>query len=302
MLAHEPSYRRIVIRRRSPNAELLRHATGKDAPEEIFIRLSESFRDYLKPNSSDASRIEMKRPIGDPELDRLLATATQLGLRLPLHRADHPMQVSILDYTGFSEAEIEAADLVECQRFNPFIASSSAQFPAQITRIAADRYIKQCKKRTIGSLVNLYHLLAVRGEAKTALEAANLRGLVLLPLVPDSGGWASGIEPLYLVWSSHVFPPVECDLCVDGDYNLFRSTERDTCTLSRPCYLLDGFSVSPQLRYSHLDPSTFDVAITRELLGGASDHYRKLVFSQRARKVLERVDKRLKYTPVLMDA
>lgn len=299
MLIHESSQREICIRKRSSNAEFLRHPPGQDAPQEIFGKLASEFPDYLQPNRFDALRIQMKLPIDHPDLDRLLAAATQLGLAPQKHRADLPTQIEIRDFAGFSAAEIESADFVECMRFSPFIVSSSQQDSVSVTRIASDRYIKQSKNKTIGSFVNLYHLLAVRGVAKAALEEANLIGLELLPLVPDSGEWTYGIEPLHLVWSSHELPPVEGELFVDGDYEIFRSAERDTRALRRPCHLLDGCQASPQLRYCGLDPGTLDVGVSREWIGGPSDHYRKIIYSQRARRVLEDIDKNFHYRPVI---
>jgi hypothetical protein len=258
MLAQDPTQRLISITRRSPNAEFLGHHPDKDAPPDVFDGLAKEFQEYLKPDRFRASWIEMKLPIEHPDLDRLLSAATALGLRLPRHSRDEPRQITILDYVGFTPVEIEGADFVECQRFNPFIACASQKEPQKLDRIASNQYIKQCRNRQIGAFVNLYHLMAVRGEAKAALEAAHLRGLELIPLVPDSSGWPTGVDPLHLIWSSHTLPPLDGELVLDGD-----------------------FKVAPQLRYCGLDPSRVDVAITHEVFFD-SPHYHRIIYSQKA--------------------
>jgi len=275
MLAHGPTQRTITIRRRSANAEFLGHHPDKDAPAEVFDRLAEEFGNYLKPDRFRASWIEMKLPIEDPELDRLLSAATSLGLRLPRHSRDQPQQITILDHVGFVPREVESADFVECQRFKPSIACTSAKEPKRLDRIASNQYIKQCKNRQIGAFVNLYHLIAVRGDAKAALEAADLKGLQLIPLVPDALEWPTGIEPLHLVWSTHRLQPLDGELVLYGD-----------------------FQVIPQLRYFGLDPSLADVAVTHECFGD-SPHYHRIIYSQKARLVLESIDAELQYRPVV---
>lgn len=275
MLAQEPSQRLIAIRKRSPNAPFLGHHPEKDAPAEIFDRLAQDFEAYLKPDKFRASRIEMKLPISDPELDRLLSAATALGLKLPRHSRDLSSQVTIRDYIGFTVTEIAESEFVECQRFNPFIVCSSENAPHDLTRVASNQYIKQCKNRKIGAFVNLFHLLAVRGSAKDALETARLKGLELVPLVPDSGCWPDGIEPLHLVWSSNRLPALAGGLVHDGD-----------------------FQVRPQLHYSGLETSKIDIAITGECFGD-SPHYHRIIYSQRARAVLESIDTELQYQPVI---
>ena len=274
MLAQEPSQRLIVIRKRSLSAS----HPDKDAPAEVFDRLAQDFEDYLKPDKFRASRIEMKLPISDPELVRLLSAATGLGLKLPKHSREQPSQVTIRDYLGFTAEEIEEAEFVECQRFNPFIACSSENDPHDLSRVASNQYVKQCKNRQIGAFVNLFHLLAVRGDAKAALDAANLKGLELVPLFPDSGGWPDGIEPLHLIWSSSRLPALEGGIVQDGD-----------------------FQVQPQLRYHSLDSSKIDIAITEECFGD-SPHYHRIIYSQRAREVLESIDTELQYRPVVTSA
>ena len=277
MLTQDPSQRLISIRKRNANAEFLGHHPDKNVPAAVFDRLAEEFQDYLKPDRFRASWIEMKLPIEDPELNRLLSTATSLGLRLPRHSRDEPRQITIQDYIGFTPKDIEGADFVECQRFSPFIVCSSADEPSNLNRVASNQYIKQCKNRQIGAFVNLYHLLAVRGDAKAALEKADLKGLDLLPLTPDSGNWPSGIEPLYLLWSTVSLPSLDGDPVLEGD-----------------------FQVVPQLRYTALDSSKIDIAVTDECFG-TSPHYRRIIYSQRARKVLESIDCELHYRPVIQE-
>jgi hypothetical protein len=198
--------------------------------------------------------------------------------KLPKHSREKPIQVTIRDYIGFTAAEIEGAEFVECQRFNPFIVCSSENDPHDLSRVASNQYVKQCKNRQIGAFVNLFHLLAVRGDAKAALEAADLKGLELVPLIPDRGSWPDDIEPLHLIWASNRLPALEGDLVQDGD-----------------------FQVQPQLRYAGLDSSKIDIAISHECFGD-SPHYHRIVYSQRARRVLESIDADLQYRPVITNA
>lgn len=164
---------------------------------------------------------------------------------------------------------------MECRRFNPFIICSSDVAPGELKRVASNQYIKQCRNRQIGAFVNLFHLLAVRGQAKAALESADLHGLDLVPLVPDTVDWPVGIKPLHLVWSSLRLLPMDGELVRDGD-----------------------FQVVPQLRYAGLDSSGIDIAITDECFGN-SPHYHRIVYSKRAREVLESIDSELHYFPVI---
>lgn len=293
MSAEKHSQRRISIVKRSPNAAFLGHLPDQDAPEAIFKRLSDDFREYLKPNPFDPSSIEMKLPFGHPDLDRLLVSARELGLAIPKDGSEHSMGVRISDFIVYSDSEIEAARFVECERFAPFIASPSEINFGPVERIASDRYIKQSKNRTFGSLVNLYHLLAVRGKAIAILRAANLKGLLLIPMVPDNG-WPQGIEPLSLVWSEETFPPLDEESFVERlgiTIQGRRKVEK---------VRVDGYRVHPRLRYVTREVPDVDVAITNEQFG-KTPHYHGLIFSRKARRALESVDKELSFTPVITD-
>jgi len=293
------SVRRITIEKRSENAELLRHSSSKGAPGPIFDALAARFPDYVVAGS----RIELKRPLSDPALEDLMAAAMEAGLTPQQHRADVPAQVQFLDYRAYSETEIDAAPLLTCERHSPFIGSVDfdPQSPCAGLHVLRDQWFERCKSREFGSLVNLYHLLAVRGAAKSALESAGLKGLKLTMLPTDSpeGDWPDGIEPLHLLWSDQVLPEVDADL-FDNRHEVFRSNQRDFTNLQSECYLLGGHDVSPPLRYRHLDLSGFDVAITRERFGGKQPCYHQLVYSQKARQVLERLDRQLIFKPVLI--
>ena len=233
----------------------------------------------------------MQLPIGHPNLDRLLASARELGLAIPKDGSEHSMGVTISDFFEYSDNEVDAARFVECERYAPFIASPSHVDFGPVERIASDRYIKQCKNRSFGSLVNLYHLLAVRGEASETLRAANLKGLSLIPVVPDNG-WPAGIEPLSLVWSDEKFPPLDEDSFVE------RLGIRIQGGRKLEKVRVDGYRVSPRLKYLTREVPEVDVALTHEQFG-VTPHYHGLVFSRRARRALESIDKKLSFKPVI---
>ncbi len=232
-----------------------------------------------------------------------MTAAIGAGLTPQKHRADVPAQLQIIDYRAYSDVEIDTAPLVTCERHSPFIASVDfdSASPCLGLRVNQDQWFKRCKDRELGSMVNLFHLLAVRGAAKRALESAGLDGLqlMMLPTNSPSGDWPEGIEPLHLIWSERVLPEVDADL-FDNRREVFRSAQRDFTNLKSECYLLDGHDVSPPLRYQKLDTSAFDVAITRERFGGKQPCYHQIAYSQKARRALEALDRKLIFKPVLI--
>ncbi len=230
-----------------------------------------------------------------------MAAAIEAGLTPQKHRADVPAQVEISDFRVYTAAEIDSAPLLTCEGHDPFIGSVvlDPESPAAGLRLKRDQWFKRCKKRQFGSMVNLYHLLAVRGAAKQAMELAELRGLKLMMMPTDSatGEWPEEIEPLHLIWSEWVLPEVNNEL-FNNQHEVFRSSERDFTNLQSGCFLLDGHKISPALRYRAFDTSSFDVAVTRERFGGTQQCYSQIVYSQRARRVLEQLDSKLIFRPV----
>lgn len=271
------SVRSITIYLRSPNAEFLKHPPSQGAPEPIFTALARRFPDYVVAGS----RIELKRPLSDPALEELMEAAIEAGLTPQKHRRDIPAQVQIIDYRAYTAAEIDAAPLLTCERHDPFIGSVDFDSKSDCIGLCVQRtqWLKRCKNREFGSMVNLFHLLAVRGAAKGILEAAGLKELKLirLPTNAPSGDWPDGIEPLHLIWSAHMLP--EVDSAFDSPH---------------------AYELLPPLRYKNLDTKGFDVAITRDQFGAKHPCYRNVVYSQKARGVLERIDKQLVFKPVFV--
>ena len=280
------SQRCIRVSKRSPNADYLGHPPDRDAPEEVFRVLAGEFGDYLQPKHREASWIEMTLPICHPDLDRLLSRAEELGLVIPKDGAEESKGLRITDFIVYSEREIEEAKFVESRRHSPFIASNSQIDSGPIESIASDRYIKQCKNRNFGSFVNLYHLLAVRGKALEALQKANLKGLTLIRLEPDKG-WPEGIEPLHLIWSESKFPPLD-------EANYVEKPGKWMVEKLR----VDGYRMPQRLHYLTREVPDLDVALTHEQFW-KTPHYHHVIFSQKARAVLQSLDKQLSFIPVV---
>jgi hypothetical protein len=160
------------------------------------------------------------------------------------------------------------------------------------------RDFKRYKNKQFGAIVNLFHLLAVRGSAKDTLQSSRLKGLKLIPLPTDAddGAWPKEVEQLFLLWSDEMLPTVDSDL-FDNANRVFRSENRN---LSQACYLLNRHDMAPQLRYRDLGKINFDVALTVERFGGVEAPYHKVVYSQKARRILEKIDKSLIFKPVIV--
>jgi len=300
MSLHFESVRVIKICRRSPDAGEMGDPPMQYAPIPVFDALAARFPEFV---AGRGHRIELTRHPADPALETLLRAAVELGLKLPANRAEWPVQVDITDYTAYSLEDIDAAPLVTCQRLDPFIGSVDfeAGSPCIGLHIRQDQWFKKCRNRQIGTMTGKRDLLAVRGAARKALESAGLRGLRLLPL-PLQGGsdaWPDGIEPLHVVWSDRMLPEADLEL-YDNRYRIFRPADVDFKNLADECFPLNGYEQDPPPRYRALDPATFDVAITHERYWGKQECYHKVVYSQKARRVLEKLDGKLIYSPVFI--
>lgn len=188
----------------------------------------------------------------------------------------------------------------ECTRENPFIASPAldAEYTGVGLRVVGDQYITKSRNRDYGSFINLYHLLAVRGRAKEEIQSAGLKGLRLLELQTtlEGGTWPDGIEPLYLIWSDYILPPTASEL-IDRHS---RPVDRSAGGFSYPddgCYLKAGPLAS--LEYVSLERSDFDIGVTFENFGGRWDCYRRIVYSQKAAELLQKLMTKLRLRPVI---
>lgn len=187
----------------------------------------------------------------------------------------------------------------ECTRENPFIANAAldTEFAGVGLRVEQDQYIKKSKNREYGSFINLYHLLAVRGQAMKEIQSANLKGLRLIKLetMLDGGHWPDGIEPLHLVWSHYVLPPTRSKLIDRHSQPVDPSTHGFSYPVDG-CYLATGPLAS--LEYQSLDVDDFDIGITFENFGGRWDCYRRIVYSQKAANLFQSIMTNLRLKPV----
>ena len=189
----------------------------------------------------------------------------------------------------------------ECIRLKPFIASAALDtgFSGVGLRVEKDQYIKRSKNREYGSFINLYNLLAVRGQAMEQIQSADLKGLRLIKLKTtlEGGHWPDEIEPLHLIWSHYILPPT-CSRLIDRHSRPVDPTEPDFSYPVDGCYLEAGPPAS--LEYNALDEDEFDIGITFENFGGKWDCYRRIVYSQRATDLLQTIMKDLHLRPVIV--
>jgi hypothetical protein len=283
------SIRRIRLARRNPNYRVMEDDPRKDVPEGIFERIVARYPDYRVSETL----LVLERPKGHPELDEFLAFASTAGAKIQRDRSDTPAQIWIMDYRKFGEEEIDLAGFVECLLYKPTIAGVESVPEENGLGLRCLRP-KGSRRQEFGSVPNLYHILAVRGDAKRRLESEQLKHLTLLPVLTNKEeGWADESEPMYWIWSDFQLPPVDLPV-FDDNGNVFKSGEGP----SQRCYLLDGYEMNPQLKYAKLEEGGFDIAYSCERFGGAEPCYHKLVYSQKARKVLEDIGMKIEAVPV----
>jgi hypothetical protein len=293
------SVRKIRIAKRNPNYQFLRQDPGKDVPEEIFDVIATRFPNYL----TSETLLHLERPKGHPELDEFLQFAVQAGVTLPKDRSAKPAQITILDYEVYTREAQDAAAFVECAMQKPtFESVDTVQGEDGLgLRYLFSRHSKHTEDQIFGAVVNLHHVIAVRGKAKAHLESADLKQLSFVPIRTDApdGGWPSDIEPLYFVWSEYGLPPVA--LPVFDNFGVVYPPEGRPEKIKRGCYLLDGYEMNASLKYKHVDHGAFDIARSYERFGGDQPCYHKLVYSQRARRALEAIGMNLELRPVVSE-
>lgn len=188
----------------------------------------------------------------------------------------------------------------ECTLENPFIASAAldTEFAGVGLRVERDKYLKKSKNREYGSFINLYHLLAVRGQAMAEIRSANLKGLKLIALetILDGGKWPDGIEPLHLVWSDYVLPPTSSKLTDRHSQPVDPSTPGFFYPAGG-CYLEAGPLAG--LEYEALNDEAFDIGITFENFGGGFDCYRRIIYSQKATDLFQGIMTNLRLSLVI---
>lgn len=270
------SHRRITVRLKSPNADFLGHHPNKGVAEAVFAEIAERFSGY----KASKSRIELMLPLGHPDLDAFIEYAKTLDL-VVMPSSKEQSQVEILDYTKPSLEDLAAARYVECGLFEPVFVCFT-EIGSDLGLGLESESLAESKNLEFGSILNLPHLIVVRGEAKRKIESSNLSGLSLLPVPTELSDrkWPDGLEPLFFVWSSVILPEIDTEvLQAEGG-----------------CRLVDGYEIRPQLRYLKGIPET-DIGLSHEIFG-SSECYRRIVYSQKAKMVLEECGMKLEYVPV----
>lgn len=282
----ESSHRRITARLRSENAAFIGHHPNRGVPKQEFLILCQEFPGYIRTQD----RIELFLPFEHPELTRFLSVCKHLGLTLP---NDHfeIQPIEIIDYTKPSKSEISASKYLECYMYESIIRTPLYATPEGQFRFKNSSYLKQSAKKLYGSFGDLSHLIAVGGAAKETLEKSELMGLSFEPI-----HGCDGVEPLWILWGSLVLPPMDMNI-VDNRGNRFKSCEVDYEHLTTECYLCDKYELLPRATYADL-PFEFDVAITKERLTGRSKAYHRVIYSQKAKTVLEEIGMKLVCVPV----
>jgi hypothetical protein len=287
--AIKSSHRRISARLRSENAAFLGHPPTKDVPRHEFLMLCREFPNY----KVSEYRIELFLPFEHPDLTSFLSECIRLGLTLP---NDHfeVQQIEIIDYTKPSKGEISTSKYLECYMYESIIRTPFSATPEGQFRFNSSNYLKQSAKKLYGSFGDLSHIIAVGGAAKDTLEKSELVGLSFEPI-----HGCDGVEPLWILWSSLVLPPMDMNV-VDNRGNRFQSCEVDYEHLTTECYLCDKYELLPRATYADL-PFEFDVAITKERLTGRSKAYHRVIYSQKAKAVLEKIGMKLVCVPVTVN-
>lgn len=273
----QQSSRRVRVSRRNPNADLLGYDPEDDAPSELFQLLVEAFPQFQK--TSDLIEFEAFRD--NAGLEEFLSYAKKMGARIQRFRGE-PADVKIIDYTKPSADEILNSSFVECGLFDTLwghVNETGVGFGLGFSSKQLTKY----SKRDFGAVPNLYHLIGVRGAVKDDLEKAKLKALDLVTLPTDlkGGKWPEKVEPISLIWSSVLIGAVA---------NGVHQTKRGAT-------IVDGLELRPRLKYSSPLPDV-DVALSHEIFG-PREYYRRIVFSSRARSILQELGMNLECVPVM---
>lgn len=290
------SHRRITIRLRSPNADFLKHHPNKGIAGDKFSILKAEFPDYLASNS----RIEMHLPVDHPDLLAIFKKAKALNLNIEPNRSLRS-QVEIMDYTKYTSEDICASKFLECQfsipKFDCYLDIVDKDIKAFYDKVNH----KRNRVREYGTLTNLPHLLFVRGKVKQYLETAGLKGLELrkVSFSDDDCCWPNDVAPLYLLWSS-VIQPYSNLLVYNNEGRTLKSIDCGKGFEDENWYPLDNYEVRPLLEYK-VSVREVDISISREQLYGGGEYYRRIIYSQKAKSVLEELGMELECVPVRLN-
>ncbi len=237
----------------------------------------------------------MMLPLGHPDLDSFLELAKSLSLKVEPNRATKS-QVEIMDYTKYPESDIFGATYLEGNLLTPTF-DGCVDLKSDGSAFAHIGNLEATRGQTFGSLTNLPHLIFIRNSVKVQLESACLKGLQLslVPTDAADGEWPDGIEPLYLLSSTVKLPYVDMKTFnIKGD--ILAASDCDW-SITEKWYPLDGYEVQPLLKYQYPLPDV-DVALSRETFGGFGDGYRRIIYSQKTKTVLEEIGMKLDWVPV----
>jgi len=261
----------------------------------MFLALKHQFPAYV----THKGRIELRLPSNHPDLRLFLDVAQSLGLRVGPDRAHHS-QIEILDYSKYSESEIDGCVYLECLLHKPVLESVvQLKDCGELGFSIVDSPAIDQGAPEFGSIPNLPHLIVVCGSARVQLEASGLHGLRLIPLISEvnvdkNRPWNS--KSSAVIWSYIGLPSIKLPL-FDNEGHIFDATKLDGEELEKGYYILDGYEVLPALSYEDT-LSDFDIAITRERFGGASACYHRVVYSKKAESVLRNIGMQLERVPV----
>jgi len=290
------SHRRITIRLRSPNADFLKHHPNKGIPDDKFSILKEEFPDYL----ASKSRIEMMLPVSHPDLLAIIEKANALNLNIEPDSSQQS-QVEIMDYTKYTSEDICTSKFLECQfsipKFDCYLDIIDKDIKVSHDKIHHEKN----RVREYGTLTNLPHLLFIRGKVKQYLETAGLKGLELRKVSFSDDGccWPDDVDPLYLLWSS-VKQPYSNLLVYNNDGQTLKSIDCDKGFEEENWYPLDNHEVRPLLEYK-ASVRDVDISLSREQLYGGGEYYRRIIYSQKAKSVLEEIGMELECVPVRLN-
>lgn len=289
--ALKQSHRRITVRLRCPDADFLRHHPNRGVPDKAFAEIANRFSAYKVTDD----RVELMLPQGHPDLNLLIELAKSLDLNIEPNRATKS-QIEIMDYTKCSVSEILAAEYLEGRMSTP-VFDSCVDVKEGKAFVFFNKSART-RNRVFGSFTNLPNLLFVRGAARSRLECSGLKGLQLRLLQTDrsDGEWPDNVEPLYLVSSSIELPPVDMYV-FDDKGNVRAAAECDWGDKKARWYPLDGYEVQPLLKYRDGLPQA-DVALSKEHFGGFGEGYRRIIYSKKAKAVLEDIGMKLNWVPV----
>jgi hypothetical protein len=282
--------RRIRASKQHPEHKTLGRPSNQDVPGEIFDRLSDKYKTYIKYQTS----LYLDGSPEDPDLINFLNDAKEYGLDVPEDSSSRSTQLTVDDLLKFDEIDSDKSKFVQLQLNKPCTLDiSPAPELAVGFRVNIKGPIKRSKQECI-SVVNLWHLIAVRGSIKKAIQNENFNGLTLVPLKTtlDNGDWPKEIEPLFLIWSDCLLPPVNHKTKIfTNPYNKKKNTYPT---------IIDGYKINPQLNYKNLDDfiGEQDVARSHETFG-ETIYYSKLVYSQKFRQFLQKLKIKISSTPVI---